>query len=95
MKVIVVATRKQDAKPEEFAPHLESEANAALTLYRDEYVREIYSREDGKGAIVVFECDDVAHAQRLFQQLPLAKAGLLSAEFYGTKPYRGIVAHVK
>ena len=95
MKVIVVATRKQDAKPEEFAPHLESEANVALTMYKDEYVREIYSREDGKGAVVVFEADDVDHAKRLFGQLPLAQAGLLEAEFYGTKPYRGIVAHIK
>jgi hypothetical protein len=47
MKVIVVATRKQDAKPEAFAPYLESEANMALSLYRDEHIREIYSREDG------------------------------------------------
>jgi len=95
MKVIVVATRKQDAKPEEFAPYLEEEANHALRMYRDEYVREIYNRTDGKGAVLVFECDDVAHAQRLFGELPLAKAGLLEAEFYGTKPYRGIIAHVK
>jgi hypothetical protein len=95
MKVVVIASRKQDAKPEEFAPYLEAEANAALRLYRDEFVREIYSRADGKGAIVVFACSDVAHAERLFAELPLVKAGLLSAEFYGVKPYRGIVQHVK
>ena len=71
MKVIVVATRKQDAKPEQFAPYLEEEANHALRMYRDEYVREIYNRTDGKGAILVFEVDDVAHAQRLFGELPL------------------------
>ena len=95
MKVVAIATRKQDAKPEEFAPYLEPEVNAALSLYRDEFIREIYSRTDGEGAIVVFECTDVAHAQRLFAELPLVKAGLLSAEFYGVKPYRGIVQHVK
>ncbi len=95
MKVVVVATRKASAKPEEFAPYLEEEANHALRMYRDEIVREIYNRTDGKGAILVMECDDVAHAERLFAELPLAKAGLLDAEFYGTKPYRGIVAHVK
>ncbi len=95
MKVIVVAHRKEDAKPEEFAPYLDAEANHVLCLYRDGYVREIYSREDGKGAIVVLECDDVAHAQRLVDALPLAKAGLLRTEIYGTKPYRGIVQHAK
>ena len=95
MKVVVVATRKESAKPEEFAPYLEEEANHALRMYRDEIVREIYNRTDGKGAILVMECEDVAHAERLFGELPLAKAGLLDAEFYCTKPYRGIVAHVK
>jgi len=95
MKVVVVATRNQDAKPEQFAPYLEEEANHALRMYRDEVVREIYSRADGNGAIVVLECDDEEHAKRLVGELPLAKAGLLHFDIYGTKPYRGIVAHVK
>lgn len=95
MKIIAIATRKQDAKSEDFEPHLEAEVVAALTLYRDEFIREIYSRTDGKGAVVVFECNDVAHAQQLFNELPLVKAGLLSAEFFGTKPYRGIVKNIK
>jgi hypothetical protein len=95
MKVVVVASRKEDAKPEEFAPHLEEEANTALRMYRDEFVREIYSRTDGKGAILVLEADDEEHAKRLVGELPLAKVGLLNFEVYGTKPYRGIVANVK
>lgn len=93
MKVVVIATRKQDAKPEDFAPHLEDEVKVALGMYRDEYVREIYSRSDGKGAVVVLECNDIAHAEQLMAGLPLAAAGLLSFEFYGTKPYRGIVQY--
>lgn len=93
MKVIVIATRKADASPEDFAPHLDAEAKHALGLYRDEVVREIYSRADGKGAIVVLECDDEAHAERIMNDLPLAKVGLLSFEIFGTAPYRGIVQH--
>ncbi|MGD2141608.1 MAG: hypothetical protein PVH25_14515 [Burkholderiales bacterium] len=95
MKVVVIATRKQDAKPEEFDPYLSDEVNHALCMIRDEVVREIYSRTDGKGAILVLECDGEAHAKRLVGELPLAKAGLLTFEIYGTKPYRGIVAHIK
>lgn len=63
MKIVAIATRKADAKPEEFAPHLETEVGVALGMYRDEIVREIYSRSDGKGAIIVLECDDEAHAR--------------------------------
>lgn len=95
MKVVVIATRKADAKPEEFAPHLETEVGVALGMYRDETVREIYSRADGKGAVIVMECDDEAHARKLLGTLPLAKAGLLNFEIYVTKPYRGIVQHAK
>ena len=62
----------------------------------DEFIREIYRRTDGKRAVIVFECSDTEHAQRMFDELPLIKAGLLSAEFYGTKPYRGgIVEKIK
>lgn len=95
MKVIVIATRKEDAKPDEFAPYLEEEANHALRLYRDETVREIYNRTDGKGAILVLEANDEEHARQVVGELPLAKVGLLSFEIYGTKPYRGIVANIK
>lgn len=95
MKIVAIATRKADAKAEEFAPHLDAEVGAALAMYRDEVVREIYSRADGKGAVIVLECDDEAQARKLLGTLPLAKAGLLTFDIYGTKPYRGIVQHAK
>ncbi len=95
MKVIVIAHRKEDAAPEEFAPLMEREANHALGLYRDQVIREIYSRADGKGAVVVLECADEADAARIVADLPLAKAGLLRFDIYATLPYRGIVQHAK
>jgi hypothetical protein len=95
VKVIVIAHRKEDASPEDFAPHADSEANHALGMYRDEIIREVYSRADGKGAIMVLECDDEEHAGRLVAELPLARAGLLSFDIYGARPYRGIVQHIK
>jgi hypothetical protein len=95
MKVVAIAHRKEGASPDQFAPLLQPEADHALRLLRDEVVREIYSRTDGKGAVLVLECDDEAHARRILAELPLAKAGLLTVEVYGTKPYRGIVQHAK
>jgi hypothetical protein len=95
MKVIVIAHRNQDASPEELAPLMDAEANHALSNYRDGIVREIYSRGDGNGAVVVLECDGEADAARIMGELPLAKAGLLAFDIYETLPYRGIVQHVK
>lgn len=90
MKIFVVATRT--GKAEDIEPHLAAEAKKALQFVADDFFREIYSRTDGKGAIVVIEAADEAEAREKLESLPLAKAGLLSFDIYGTKPYRGFVA---
>ncbi len=95
MKYIVVATRDKKARPEEFAPHLGPEADHVLSMIKKDIVREVYSRSDGQGAVVVLECEDEAEAKRIIADFPLAKAGLLTAEFYGAKPYRGVVQFAK
>lgn len=95
MKVIVVATRKSDASHDEIAPYLGPESDHVLAMIKQDVIREVYSRSDGKGAVVILECDDEAHAKEIVSQFPLAKAGLLEAQYYGAKPYRGIVQNVK
>ena len=95
MKVLAIATRNPDADPKQLEKLLQPEADHVLRMIRDETVREVYSRTDGKGAVLVLECEDEAHARRLLSELPLAKAGILTVEIYGTKPYRGVVQHVK
>jgi len=91
MKVIVIATRR-DAPDEEFAPHLAPEAKMALGFFADDILREIYSRKDGRGAILVMETKDEDEARKILSELPLVKAGLLDLDFYPVGPYRGIVA---
>ena len=91
MKIFVVATRNKDRPAEDFAPLMDSEADYALKLYKEGFVREIYSRTDGKGALVVVEDSDEGAALETLSNLPLAKAGLLSFEVYGTTAYRGII----
>ena len=94
MKIIVVAHRNEQRKPEDFAPHMEAEAEHALKLFAEEKVREIYGRTDGKGAILVLEAASEDEARDIVGGLPLAKIGLLTFDIYGTKPYRGFVASV-
>ena len=91
MKIFVVATRNEDRPAEDFAPLMDPEADYALKLYKEEFVREIYSRTDGKGALVVVEAINEEKALEILSNLPLAKAGLLSFEAYGTSAYRGII----
>lgn len=94
MRIIAVAHRSEKHKPEDFAPHLEAESAHAMKLFADETVREIYSRNDGKGAILVLEAENEEEAKKIVDELPMAKLGLLSFDIYGIKPYRGFVANV-
>ena len=95
MKIVAIAHRAEGRKPKEFTPHLAAEANHALRLLAEEKVREIYSRADGKGAVLVLEAKDEAEARHVLDGLPMVKLGLIRFDIYGTRPYRGIVQHVK
>ena len=88
MKFIVIATRED----QEIDPLLmDAEADHAALLYKNGFVREIYSRSDGKGAICIVEAENEDEAMNQLSTLPLAKANLLTFELYGTAPYRGFV----
>ena len=92
MKVVVVATRSEKFTAEDFAPLLPAEAKKALQLFAADVVREIYSRKDGKGAVLVLEAADEAEARARLAELPLAEAGMLEFDVYPVGPYRGIAA---
>jgi len=90
MKILVIATRNPDRPPEDFAPLLGPEAKLAMTMVAENFIREIYSRGDGKGAVIVCEAEDEASVLARLGDLPLAKAGLLSFDVYPLVPYRAI-----
>lgn len=94
MRFVAIAHRSEKHKPEDLAPHLEAESAHALKLFADEKVRELYSRSDGKGAVLVLEAENEEEAEQILNGLPMVKLGLLSFEVYGIKPYRGFVANV-
>ena len=90
MKIVIVATRTGD--PDAIAPFLAEEAKKALKLVASDFIREIYSRQDGQGAILVVEASGEEEARERLQSLPLVQNGLLSIDLYPVAPYRGIVA---
>jgi hypothetical protein len=92
MKVVVVATRSNKFTDEEFAPLLPAEAKKALQLVAEDVVREIYSRQDGRGAILVLEAESEEAAHAHLATLPLAEAGMLDFDVYPVKAYRAIAA---
>ncbi|MDX1710199.1 MAG: hypothetical protein R3316_03575 [Rhodovibrionaceae bacterium] len=95
MKMILIAHRNQSRPKEDFEPWFEPEAKKALSLMAEDFFREIYSRADGKGAVMVVEADTVEEVERRLQELPFVQNDLLSFEIYPVVPYRGIVDAAK
>ena len=94
MKVIAIAHRSDKHSPEDFAPHLEAESNHALKLFAEETVRELYSRADGNGAVLILEAENEEKAKEILDGLPLARVGMLTFEIFSVRPYRGFIANV-
>ncbi|MCZ6509756.1 MAG: superoxide dismutase, partial [Alphaproteobacteria bacterium] len=85
MKIVIVNHRSEDHGPEDFAPYLTPEAKMAVEFMEDDFFRELYSRRDGKGAVIVVEADSEEAARARMAELPLVKAGLLHCEYYPVK----------
>ncbi len=94
MKFFIVATRDQSRPQEDFLPHMEEESDHALQLYKEGFIRELYGRTDGKGALLVVEAVSEEEALKLVNTLPFAKLGFLSFDIYGTAPYRGFIRSI-
>jgi hypothetical protein len=92
MKVLVIIHRNSDRAAEDFAALLEPGAAHTRRLYAEGTAREIYSRADGNGSVLILEADNEGHAKAIADELPVIKAGLMHYEIYGLKPYRAFVA---
>lgn len=90
MQVIAVCRRRTESfTQEQFAPLLDSEAEAARTLYADGVLRSAWSREDVLGAVLLLECASLEEAKTALGRLPLYAAGMLEAQFIPLRGYRG------
>lgn len=92
MRFIAIAHRRPEFSPDDFAPYLKAESDRALRMLADGHVRDIYSRTDGKGAVLVLEAADEVEARSLVDSLPLVQKGMLEVEIYGIAAYRAFIA---
>ena len=93
MRFVVVATRSATAPADAFTPEiLQVESQAAMKMWVDDFIRELYSRTDGNGAILVVEAASEDEVRRKLATLPMAEKGLLTVEIYGIKAYRALAS---
>lgn len=90
MKIFVIATRSTKHSAEEFAPLMAPEAKTAMKMWAGDFIRELYARKDGKGAVIVVEAASEDEARQKLSQLPLVQKGMLSLDIFPVGPYRAI-----
>lgn len=84
--VLVTLTVKPGIAREQVTKVLPEEVRDTVRLYLDGKIRQWYSRSDGKGVVFILDCKDVAEAQALMEQLPLAKAKLVDYDYVPLSP---------
>jgi hypothetical protein len=84
--VLVLLTAKPGVTREHVMRIMPAEIRATVRLYLDGTIRQWYSRSDGRGVILVLDCEDVAEAHAVIDALPLSKENLMDHEFIPVGP---------
>jgi hypothetical protein len=66
-----------------------AEATRTWELYRAGVIREMHWRVDRDDVVLVLEAEDPAGAEAALSTLPLVKAGAISFQVLGLRPYDG------
>ena len=91
MKFFVIGKRKESIKPEQFAEYLDLEAKMSIQLFRDEFIRELYSIKGGKGACMVIEASNEDEIREKLAALPFVRNNYIDIDIIEVKPYRGFM----
>jgi hypothetical protein len=86
--VLVLLTAKLGVTREQITKFMPAEIRATVRLYLDGGIRQWYARGDGKGAVFILDCKDVAEAKAVIDRLPLSGENVLDHEFIPIGPLK-------
>lgn len=90
MQFLVMTQRYTDRFAEaEFAAVIPEETEAVRRLYADGVVRQIWLRDDVRGAALIVEANSLEAARAVVDALPLAQRAMSSFTVIALKPYGG------
>lgn len=92
MLFIAVLTRNDGFAPDAFAQELPSEIKRATELYAGGIFRQLYTRQDGRGAVIHIEATDKEEAESALFSLPMVAKRMLDFELHAVGAYRGFIA---
>ncbi len=88
MKILAIEKEVENADWKNLGDLLREEAHHVFNLYQANLLREIYFTEN-KNAVLVMETADKNSAEKLLNDLPLVKSGIIKFDVIELKPYTG------
>jgi hypothetical protein len=84
--VMVILTVKAGVTFEQVMTVMPAEIRRTVQLYLSGKICDWYSRGDGRGAIFLLDCSDIAEAEAIMEELPLARQHLMDHEYIPVGP---------
>jgi hypothetical protein len=84
--VMVILTVRAGITREQVMAVMPAEIRQTVQLYLNGKIREWYARGDGRGAVFLLDSRDVAEAEALMNDLPLARQNLMDHEYIAVGP---------
>ncbi len=84
--VMVILTVKAGVTREQVMAVMPAEIRQTVRLYLNGKIREWYSRGDGRGVVLLLDTRDIAEAQTIMEDLPLAKQNVVDHEYLAVGP---------
>lgn len=84
--VLVLLTAKPGVTREQVMKFMPAEVRATVRLYLEGGIQQWFARADGKGAVFILDCDNVAEAEAMIDKLPLSGEHLMEHQFVALGP---------
>ena len=84
--VLAMLSPKPGVTVEQVMKIMPAEIRATVPLYLDGKIQQWFTRGDGRGVIFILNCNDVAEARALIENLPLSKENVMNEQFIPIGP---------
>jgi muconolactone delta-isomerase len=93
MQFLVLAKPRSDlfakGAPADFQQLLQQEQARSRSAYAEGWLRQIWLRQTGNGAVAIVEAASLEEAEALLKDFPMYRAGYLETEIVPLAPYSG------
>lgn len=90
MQFLLIGRIPKDVAAEQAMPYVQAEAQKVWEKYSADVVRSIHYIANMSGAVLMCEAESLSAMQKIADEFPMVKAGVLKMEVLPLKPYTGL-----